>query len=84
MSRYTTTRDINEFESVSVAYGLDHACGWFYQEFNDEEECIVDLDSIFTDLRGYQLTELLEKTNAPASHVRNPSLDLDPGVYDGI
>lgn len=81
MSRYTTTH----YNGNEVAYGLDHAFGWFYQEFGDDRETLVkDLDSLTTDLRGYQLTELLEKTNAPADHIRNPSLDLDPGVYDDL
>lgn len=81
MSRYTATHK----NGHEVAYGLDHACGWFYQEFNDDRETLAkDLDSMFTDLKGWELTKLLEQTDAPASHIRNPSLDLDPGVYDDI
>lgn len=80
MSRYATVHK----NGNSVAYGLDHACGWFYQEFDADGECVVDKDSMFTNLKGFELTELLKETYAPAQHIQNPSLDLDPGVYDGL
>ena len=62
----------------TVSYGLDHVTGWFYTEFNSDDEPVVELDSMFTGLSKGKLLELLEKTDAPAKHLKRIALDLDP------
>jgi len=61
-----------------VAYGLDHALGWFYQEFDENGECVSDLDSAFTGLSKGRLVHLLSETDANPARVRAIALDLDP------
>jgi hypothetical protein len=54
--------------------------GWFYQEYDRDGRPVVDHDSMFTPGFGRgKLLELLKKTDAPAVHLMNISLDLDPG-----
>ncbi|RPI55330.1 MAG: hypothetical protein EHM49_02080 [Deltaproteobacteria bacterium] len=79
MSRFYTTKKDPAAADITIAYGIDDG-GWFYQEFNEDEDCIMDLDSRFS--RGFgrgKLVELLENTTAPPAHIRNIALDLDPG-----
>jgi len=51
----------------NIAYGYDHACGYFYQEYDVNGECIADIDTRFDGLTGAQLAEKLEKI-LPANH----------------
>ena len=53
----------------TVAFGFDHLCGYFLQvitslvwdeEHEIYEECILDLDSLFSGLRGWQLGYLIK------------------------
>jgi len=77
MSRFTA----KHLESgSSVAYGLDHVEGWFYQEFDRHGECIIDEDTRTTGLSKSGLIERLEHTTAPKEHKENIALDLDPGL----
>ena len=57
MSRRMATKN----NGTVVIYGLDHVFGWFYQEMNDEGDCVVDEDS----LSKGKLLNLLEDTDAP-------------------
>ena len=84
MSRFTATHKEN---GNLVAYGLDHACGWFYQEWSqdaNEDEAdrpVVDIDSqIIGGLNRSGLVERLVKTDAPERHLRRIALDLDPAL----
>lgn len=60
---------LSDLDAHTVAFGFDHLCGYFMQvitSFVDEEtdeiyeECILDLDSMFSGLRGWQLGYLVE------------------------
>ncbi len=73
MSRF---RAIQTGTGNHILYGLDRACGWFYEESNGK--IIVELDTLFTGLTSGRLIELLEATNAPDEHKTLIALDLDP------
>ena len=77
MSRYYAEK--KDAPEVEVAYGIDGG-SWFYQEFNQEGDCTVDLDSRFNKKFGRgELVKLLELTTAPTKHIKNVAIDLDPG-----
>lgn len=73
MSRYNTVTK----RGNPVFYGYDHACGYFYQEFDkdDEDNCLVDQDSLFNGLTGVGLALMLEGI-APDKHISNAMMDL--------
>jgi hypothetical protein len=58
MSRYSFQKQM-EGSVVTIAYGYDHAMGYFYQEEGEGGELIADLDSLFGGLTGVQLAERL-------------------------
>lgn len=76
MSQFRTT--VKDDPTTTVVYGLDHVFGWFYQEFNAEDECVSDLDTLMSGLSRGRLVDLLVKTNAPSEHITRIALDLDP------
>jgi len=79
MSRFYTTKKDPAAADITIAYGID-CSGWFYQEFNKDEDCIIDLDSRFSKKFGKgELVALLKLTNAPTKHIKNVAIDLDPG-----
>lgn len=72
MSRYTYRNEQNN----EVAYGFDHVFGYFYDEFeHDNEYPIVELSSAFTGLTGVKLAELV-KDFVPADRWQLMMLDL--------
>lgn len=80
MSRFTAQHE----NGNQVAYGLDHAIGWFYQEFDAAGECVKDLDTMFTGLSKGSLVERLGKTNANPGRISAIACDLDPAEYDAV
>lgn len=58
MSRYSFQKQ-RESSAVTIAYGFDHAMGYFYQEEGANGEVITDLDSLFHGLTGVKLAERL-------------------------
>ncbi len=62
------------------AYGYDHATGYFIQVFDpeDEDNLLVDEDSMFTCLNNGRLLTLLEKNHIviPQIHLNKITLDL--------
>ncbi|GAB4482608.1 MAG: hypothetical protein Kow00124_31570 [Anaerolineae bacterium] len=59
MSRYTAAVE-KDSHQLTVAWGMDHAVGWFFQVFDAQQECIVDLDALFDGLTLAELRVLLE------------------------
>lgn len=61
MSRYTHKVDgVPDMpEAVEVSYGYDHACGFFVQVLDKDEELLLDRDSMFHNLTGVDLVEKL-------------------------
>ena len=59
MTRYFLQREI-EAGTACIAYGFDHALGYFYQEEHPgQKEPVVDICSTFDGLTGVQLAERL-------------------------
>lgn len=75
MSRYHTSR-----EGQTIAYGFDHACGYFYQVFDAEDELIREEDSFFNNLTGPRLAETLCGGEDPLIAVLSNTADPPPGV----
>ena len=73
MSRYNAQHLTNR---TAVSYGFDHATGYFYQEFDSFDRCLVDLDSLFSGLTGVDLATRLESTTASTEHIQKAYLDL--------
>ncbi len=59
MSRYTAVVE-KDGQQLTIAWGLDHAVGCFFQVFDAEQDCIVDLDALFDGLTLAELCVLLE------------------------
>jgi hypothetical protein len=78
MSRFICTK--NDDDKTEVAYGLDHALGWFYQEFDENGDCTRDLDSLFTQLGRAELVHRLEQTDADPRRIAAIQMDLDPAT----
>ena len=76
MSRFSA--QVIDKPEHSVLYGLDHVLGWWYQEYDGDDECIIDKDTMTNRLTKGQLVELLEKTDAPKKHLQRIAMDLDP------
>ena len=60
MSRYSS----KTANGLSVTYGFDHACGYFLQVFDNNvnnDEPIIDVDSLFDGLSGIHLMERLKE-----------------------
>lgn len=68
MSRRVATKN----DGTEVGYGLDHMFGWFYQEFDEEGECVVDRDFLS---KGEMLT-LLNNTDVSEEIKGSIAMDL--------
>lgn len=80
MSRYE--RKVNGLqnmpEATIVSYGYDHACGFFIQVLDKDDELLLDRDSMFNDLTGAALASHLKQfeVDVPAMHFTSMMLDL--------
>jgi hypothetical protein len=76
MSRHIKLIDDNK----SVAYGHDHATGYFFQVFdeetNEEEQLVVDECSMFSGMSNARMIELMKEYDVPQKHIDNVVLDL--------
>lgn len=79
-------------EGYRVAFGLDHALGWFYDEWcetSDENLPLHEESTMFTGLNKSRLVEMLHERLGLGEQVRlrreimNVALDLDPGEIAG-
>ena len=61
MSRYAFRHHkVSSDTDVQIAFGFDHATGYFYQAFDDEGDPVVWQDSMFDGLTGVGLVEFLD------------------------
>ena len=78
MSRYVILQE----DGSEVAYGCDHATGYFFQVFapepdeNGEDKLLIDEDSMFSNMSNGRMLELMQKYKVPDSHCLSVSLDL--------
>ena len=80
MSRYV--KKVND--KVTIAYGWDHAIGYFFQKFNDdlisdenEEGIEIDEDSLFHKLSNSKFVEYLMKYECKQEHINAVLMDLE-------
>jgi hypothetical protein len=77
MSRHVKFIDDNK----SVAYGHDHATGYFFQVYDEEEnhaedQLILDECSMFSGMSNAKMIELMKEYNVPQTHIDKVVLDL--------
>lgn len=77
MSRHIKLIDDNK----SIAYGHDHATGYFFQLFdaednNEEDQLIIDECSAFTRMSNARMIELMKEHDVPQEHIDRVVLDL--------
>ena len=78
MSRHVILQE----DGSTVAYGHDHATGYFFQVFapesddEQEEKLLIDEDSMFTSMSNGKMLQLMQKYNVPEPHCLAVSLDL--------
>lgn len=78
MSRYIGKPESATQANGTVEYGFDHACGYFIQVFDGEDECVVDMDSKFNGLSGSALAGKLQALHIriPEEHVLSMMMDM--------
>ena len=71
-------------DGTKIAFGLDHAMGWFFQKFDRHGDCEIDEDQFF-DPRDFNRGKLLERiqehglpSHALELAMTKIALDLDP------
>lgn len=79
MSRYTKQ---SEDTNYTIAYGYDHATGYFFQVFDnnvkdDGDDLVLDECSMFTKMSNGYMIELMQKYNVDENHIGRVILDLD-------
>lgn len=77
MSRYKKELDNGKI----IAYGHDHATGYFFQVFDavdkDEEDyLLIDECSTFTKMSNGKMVELMDAYGLPESHIEQVAMDL--------
>ena len=68
-------------EDLVVAYGFDHAEGYYFQLYKvnskDEiEQFIIDESSLLTKMSNGRMIELMKKYKLPESHIQKVAMDL--------
>ena len=77
MSRYTKKLD----NGKEVAYGFDHATGYFFQVFDvpdddGEDHLLIDECSMLTNMSNGKMLELMNIYELPESHIESVAMDL--------
>jgi hypothetical protein len=74
MSRYTAKRE----NGIEIAYGHDHATGFFFQIFDDSSEdgLVLDECSMFTKMSNAKMIGLMKEHNLPEDHIAHVVMDL--------
>lgn len=76
MSRY----EIKTKDNGVLAYGFDHALGYFVDKAKtgkfDIKDMIFEKSSMFDGLTGVELAQILKEEDAPPEHITKAMLDL--------
>lgn len=77
MSRYTKTLE----DGRTLAYGYDHALGYFFDLFGipDEKgvsESLIEESSFLTKMSNGKMIELMDMFDLPESHIERVAMDL--------
>ena len=76
------SRHVIEKSDQAIAYGFDHAEGYFFQlmnvdpKTNEVEQFIIDESSLMTKLSNAKMLELMTKYKLPEAHIQKVVLDL--------
>lgn len=76
------SRHVIEKSDQAIAYGFDHAEGYFFQlmeidpKTNEIEQFIIDESSLMTKMSNGKMLELMTKYNLPYSHIQRVAMDL--------
>jgi len=75
LSRYTVENESKQ----TIAYGHDHAVGYFFQVYSpeDEWEPVVDEDSLFTGMNNGKMLALIEEYKAPVEKAHLDAITCD-------
>ena len=72
MSRFHQYKNNEE-----VAFGFDHALGYFFDVFNEDDEPIIEESSLITKMNHGRMLELMVKYNVGSEEQRQKvALDL--------
>lgn len=75
MSRY-----VKEQGELEIAYGYDHATGYFFQvfgpEIDGEENLLIDECSLFTNMNRGKMLELMKEYKVDQEHQDMVACDL--------
>lgn len=78
MSRYEYTLKEPKNGITCIAYGWDHATGYFFQAFDaTDDDPKIDLDSMFHNLSGPKLAQQLDEFDVPIPAMHRASMLLD-------
>tara|TARA_R110001599_G_scaffold327655_2_gene540719 strand:- start:1734 stop:1976 length:243 start_codon:yes stop_codon:yes gene_type:complete len=77
MSRYTKQLKNERY----IAYGFDHALGYFFDLFGTpgeegESEHLIEESSLFTKMNNGKMLELMDTFDLPESHIEMVAMDL--------
>tara|TARA_R110000868_G_scaffold248084_1_gene504460 strand:+ start:374 stop:616 length:243 start_codon:yes stop_codon:yes gene_type:complete len=77
MSRYTKTMD----NGKTIAYGFDHALGYFIDvvdasDENEEPIYLIEESSLLTKMSNGKMLELMDLYELPESHIEMVAMDL--------
>ena len=76
------SRHVIEKSDQLIAYGFDHAEGYFFQlmdvdpKTKEIEEFVIDESSLLTKMSNGKMLELMTKYNLPQSHIQRVAMDL--------
>lgn len=78
MSRYTKQLEEKDY---TIAYGFDHASGYFFQVFDnnpedEDDDIILNECSIFTGMSNGDMIDLMTKYKVDDNHIAQVMLDL--------
>lgn len=76
------SRHIIEKSDQVIAYGFDHAEGYFFQlmevdpKTKEVEQYVIDESSLLTKMSNGKMLELMTKYKLPQSHIQKVAMDL--------
>lgn len=76
------SRHVIEKSDQVIAYGFDHAEGYFFQlmdidpKTKEIEQFVIDESNLLTKMSNGKMLELMTKYNLPKAHIQKVVMDL--------
>jgi len=74
------SRHVKQEKDIDIAYGHDHATGYFFQVFgpdiDGEENLLVDECSMFSHMSNARMVELMKQYKVNEDHINMVLMDL--------